>query len=396
VVQVREAWIIDAVRTPVGKNHGALRNLRPDDTFGWLIGRLLEKTGVDAEGVEDVICGCVTQIGEQGLDVARMSVLAGGLPISIPGTTVHRHCGSSQQAVVFACNTIIAGDMDVIVAGGTEFMSRVPMGSDGYGEHLEKANLGTALSPKLFERFGMLVPQGISAEIIAERWGIARSELDEFGKRSNDLAIEATDKGIYKEIVPVEAPQDDGSTELVEKDEGPRRGVSLEKMATLKTPFKPDGVVTAGNSSQISDGAAAALIVSSDRAVELGLKPRARYVATALTGEDPIVMLTGPITATPKVLQKAGLTMKDIDVVEINEAFASVVLAWKRELDPPNWDRVNPWGGAIANGHPLGASGGKLFATLLSELDYYDGRYGLQTMCMGMGMGIASIFERIP
>jgi acetyl-CoA acyltransferase len=330
------------------------------------------------------------------LDIARMAVLAGGLPIGIPGTTVHRHCGSSQQAVVFACNTVIAGDMDVIVAGGTEFMSRVPMGSDGYGEHLESANVGTALSPRLFERFGMLVPQGISAELIAEKWEIPRSELDEFGKRSNDLAVQASDSGLYKDIIPVEAPQDDGTTVLVDRDEGPRRNVSLEKMAALKTPFKPDGVVTAGNSSQISDGASAALIMSGARAREMGIKPRARYVATALTGEDPIIMLTGPITATPKVLKKAGLEMKDMDVVEINEAFASVVLAWKRELDPPNWDRVNPWGGAIANGHPLGASGGKLLATLLSELDYYDGRYGLQTMCMGMGMGIASIFERIP
>ena len=393
---MRAAWIIDAVRTPVGKNHGVLKNLRPDDTFGWLIGHLLEKAGVDADLIEDVICGCVTQIGEQGLDIARMSVLAGGLPISIPGVTVHRHCGSSQQAVAFACNTVIAGDMDVIVAGGTEFMSRVPMGSDGYGEHLDAANLGSGISPKLFTRFGMLVPQGISAELIAEKWGVERAELDEFGKRSNDLAIEAMDKGLYKEIIPVEAPQDDGSTILVENDEGPRRGVTLEKMASLRTPFKPDGVVTAGNSSQISDGSSAALIMSSEKAQELGLNPRARYVATALTGEDPVLMLTGPITATPKVLKKAGLDIKDIDVVEINEAFSSVVLAWKRELDPPNWDRVNPWGGAIANGHPLGASGGKLLATLLSELDYYDGRYGLQTMCMGMGMGIASIYERIP
>lgn len=391
---MREAWIIDAVRTPIGKNHGVLKNLRPDETFGWLIGRLLEKNGVDPELVEDVICGCVTQIGEQAMDIARMAVLASGLPVTIPGVTLNRHCGSSQQAVVFASNTVIAGDMDIVVAGGTEFMSRVPMTSDGVGPHLE--GLGNPLSPKLPERFGMLVPQGISAEIIAEKWGLQRSELDEFGKRSNDLAVEAIDKGLYKEVIPIEAPQDDGTTTLVENDEGPRMGVSLEKMATLRTPFKEGGVVTAGNSSQISDGSSAVLVTSSDRATELGLKPRARYVATALTGEDPVIMLTGPITATPKVLKKAGLTIKDMDVIEINEAFSSVVLAWKRELEPPNWDRVNPWGGAIANGHPLGASGGKLLATLLSELDYYDGRYGLQTMCMGMGMGIASILERIP
>ncbi len=393
---MREAWIIDAVRTPAGKNHGVLKNLRPDDTFGLLIVHLLGQVGVDPGIVEDVICGCVTQIGEQGLDIARMSVLAGGLPISIPGVTVHRHCGSSQQAIVFACNTVIAGDMDAVVAGGTEFMSRVPMGADGFGPHLDAADIAAGLSPKLFERLGMIVPQGISAELIAEKWGIERGELDEFGKRSNDLAVAAGDAGRYKEIVAIEAPQDDGTTVLVDKDEGPRRGVSLEKMAALKTPFKEGGVVTAGNSSQISDGSSAALIVSSERAMELGLRPRARYVATALTGEDPVLMLTGPITATPKVLKKAGLEMKDIDVFEINEAFASVVLAWKRELEPPNWDRVNPWGGAIANGHPLGASGGKLLATLLSELDHYDGRYGLQTMCMGMGMGIASVFERIP
>lgn len=391
---MREAWIIDAIRTPAGKNHGVLKNLRPDDTFGWLVCRLLEEHGVEPEIVEDIICGCVTQVGEQGLDIARMSVLAAGLPVSIPGVSVNRHCGSSLQAVTFACNTVIAGDMDVIVAGGTEFMSRVPMTSDGFGDHI--AHLGIGISPKIIERFGMIVPQGISAELIAEKWGIERAELDEFGKRSNDLAVEAMDKGRFKEITPIEAPQDDGSVILVEDDEGPRRGVSLEKMAKLKTPFKEGGVVTAGNSSQISDGSSAALVMSSDRAGELGLRPRARYVATAITGEDPVLMLTGPITATPKVLEKAGLEMKDIDVIEINEAFASVVLAWKKELDPPDWDRVNPWGGAIANGHPLGASGGKLLGTLLSELDYYDGRYGLQTMCMGMGMGIASIFERIP
>jgi len=391
---LREAWIIDAVRTPAGKNRGVLKNLRPDDTFGWLVSNLLEKNGVEPGLVEDVICGCVTQIGEQGMDIGRMSVLAGGLPISIPGTSVNRHCGSSQQAVAFASNTVIAGDMDVIVAGGSEFMSRVPMGSDGYGDHI--AHLGVAVSPKIFERFGGIVPQGMSAELIAEKWGLKQGELDEFGKRSQDLAIQAIDEDRYAEIIPVEAPQDDGSTILVENDEGPRRGVTLEKMATLRHPFKEDGVVTAGNSSQISDGSSAALIMSSEKARELGVKPRARYVATALTGEDPVLMLTGPITATPRVLEKAGLEIKDIDVFEINEAFASVVLAWKAELGPPNWDRVNPWGGAIANGHPLGASGGKLLATLLSELDYYDGRYGLQTMCMGMGMGIASIYERIP
>lgn len=390
---MREAWIIDAVRTPAGKNHGVLKNLRPDDTFGWLVGELLQKNGVEPELVEDIICGCVTQVGEQAMDIARMSVLAGGLPISVPGVSLNRHCGSSQQAVVFASNTVIAGDMDVVVAGGTEFMSRVPMGSDGMGDHV--AHLGLPISQKLIDRFGMIVPQGISAELIAERWGLERAELDEFGKRSNDLAIEAMDKGLYKEIVGIDAPQDDGSTIHVENDEGPRRGVSLEKMAGLRTPFKEGGVVTAGNSSQISDGSSAVLVMSSEKAQELGLKPRARYVATALTGEDPVIMLTGPISATPKVLRKAGLDIKDIDVFEINEAFASVVLAWKKELAPPDWDRVNPWGGAIANGHPLGASGGKLLATLLSELDYFDGRYGLQTMCMGMGMGIATIYERL-
>lgn len=390
---MREAWIIDAVRTPTGKNQGLLKNLRSDETFGWLLVKLLEKNGVEENVIDDVICGTVVQIGEQGLDVARMAVLASGMPISIPGVSLNRHCGSSQQAVAFACNTVMAGDMDAIVAGGTEFMSRIPMGADSSCSNV--AHLGMAISPKIFDRFGGIVPQGISAEMIAEKWGLSRQELDEFGKRSNDLAVGAIDDGRYKEIIPLEAPQDDGQTVLVDRDEGPRRNTSLEKMATLKTPFKEGGKVTAGNSSQISDGASAALIMSSDRAKELGLKPRVRYLATAVTGEDPVLMLTGPITATPKVLEKTGLRMKDMDVIEINEAFASVPLAWKSELNPPNWDRVNPWGGAIANGHPLGASGGKLLATLLSELDYYDGRYGLQTMCMGMGMGIASIFERI-
>jgi acetyl-CoA acyltransferase len=392
---MREVVIVDAVRTPIGKRNGALSGIRPDELLGSLLDHLVnERVGIDPELIEDFICGCVTQIGEQAMDIGRNAVLVGGLPISIPGVTLNRQCGSSQQAIVFAANVIAAGEMDIVLAGGVESMSRTPMGSDGMGDHL--AHLGFGIGPKLFERFGGIVPQGVSAELIAERWGLSRRDLDEFGKRSNDLAIAAIDAGYYdKEIMPVEVTDAEGNTSTFKDDEGPRRGVELEKMAALKTPFKPDGVVTAGNSSQISDGASAALLMTMDKCKELGLKPRARYVCTALTGEDPIIMLTGPITATPKVLKKAGLTMQDIDVFEINEAFASVVLAWVKELDPPRMDRVNPWGGAIANGHPLGASGGKLTATLLSELEHFEGRYGLQSMCMGMGMGIATIYERI-
>ena len=391
---MRDAVIIDAVRTPVGKNHGALSGVRSDDTFGFLITKLLERNGVDPELVEDVLCGCVTQIGEQGMDIGRMAVLAGGLPISVPGVSLNRHCGSSQQAIAFAANTIKGGDMDVVVAGGTESMSRQPIGSDGYGDHL--GNLGIGISPRIFERFGGIVPQGISAEMIADKWDLSRIELDEYGKRSNDLAVAAMDAGYFKkEIIPVEVPGDNGETILVENDEGPRRNATLEKMAALKTPFKEDGKVTAGNSSQISDGSSAVLLMSGEKAEELGLKPKARVVSTVLTGEDPVIMLTGPISSTKRILEKTGIKLEDIDVIEINEAFASVVLAWKKEINPPRWDRVNPWGGAIANGHPLGASGGKLTATLLSELEHFDGRYGLQTMCMGMGMGIATIYERI-
>jgi acetyl-CoA acyltransferase len=392
---MREVVIVDVVRTAIGKRNGALSGIRPDELLGSLLDHLVnERVGIDPELIEDFICGCVTQVGEQAMDIGRNAVLVGGLPISIPGVTLNRHCGSSQQAIVFAANVIAAGDMDIVLAGGVESMSRTPMGSDGMGDHI--AHLGFGIGPKLFERFGGIVPQGMSAELIAEKWGLSRREVDEFGKRSNELAIAALDAGLYdKEIMPVEATDAEGNTFTFKRDEGPRREVDLEKMAALKTPFKQDGVVTAGNSSQISDGASAALLMTMDKCKELGLTARARYVCTALTGEDPILMLTGPISATPKVLAKAGLTMKDIDVFEINEAFASVVLAWVKELDPPDMDKVNPWGGAIANGHPLGASGGKLTATLLSELEHFDGRYGLQSMCMGMGMGIATIYEKI-
>ncbi len=392
---MREAVIVDAVRTPTGKRNGALSGIRPDELLASLLDHLVNKRAcIDPGLVEDFICGCVTQIGEQGMDIARNAVLIAGLPVSIPGVTLNRHDGSGQQAIAFAANAIAAGEMDVVLAGGVESMSRSPMGSDGMGDHL--AHLGFGISPELFERFGNVVPQGMAAELVAERWGLSRAELDAFAKRSYDLAVAAAEDGLYdKEIMPVEVTDAEGNASILKRDEGPLRGVELEGLAALNTPYKPDGVVTAGNSGQVCDGASAALLMSMDKCKELGLTPRARYVCTALTGEDPAVMLTGPISATHRVLARAGLSAKDIDVFEVNESFSPVVLAWAKEVQPPDMGRVNPWGGAIANGHPLGASGGKLTCTLLSGLEHFGGRYGLQAMSMGMGMGIATIYERI-
>jgi len=349
-----------------------------------VIRELVARVGIDASEVEDVILGCVDQLGEQGFNIARNAALIAGFPVDVCGTTLDRMCGSGQQAANFAALGVMAGQYDVVIAGGVEHMTRVPMGSNAMGPG------EGPLSPRLRERYN-IVPQGISAELIAETWGLKREELDEFSAHSHEKAGRAIAEGRFKrEIVPVTLP--DGS--VFDTDEGVRVPVNREKIAALAPSFKPDGVVTAANSSQISDGAAALMFMSPERAKALGVRPRARVVATALAGVDPTIMLTGPIPATQRVLKRAALTLDDIDLVEINEAFASVVLAWERELHP-DMRRVNVNGGAIALGHPLGCSGAKLMTTLLHELERRGARYGLQTMCIGFGQGIATVIERI-
>ena len=381
---MRDAVIVGAVRTAVGKKNGKLSPVRPDDLAAHVLGDLIARIGVDPAQVEDVILGCVDQLGEQGFNIARNAALIAGLPLEVCGTTLDRMCGSGQQAANFAAMGVMSGQYDVVIAGGIEHMTRVPMGSNASGPG------DGPISPRLSERYN-IVPQGLSAELIAEQWGLKREELDEFAARSHEKAGQAiAERRFEREITPVRLP--DGS--LFTTDEGVRVPVNREKMATLAPSFKPDGVITAANSSQISDGAAALMFMSDERARALGLRARARVVATALAGVDPTIMLTGPIPATQRVLTKAGLRLQDIDCFEINEAFASVVLAWERELHP-DMERVNVNGGAIALGHPLGCSGAKLMTTLLHELERTGGRYGLQTMCIGFGQGIATIIERL-
>jgi acetyl-CoA acetyltransferase family protein len=382
------AVIVDAIRTPLGKRNGRLKDWHPVDLVAETLKALPERTGIDPALVDDVVLGCVMQVGEQSLNIARNAVLAAGWPDSVPGTTVDRQCGSSQQATHFAAQGVIAGAYDVVVAGGVEVMTRVPMGAS-----ITEGKYGFPFSEQMRRRYepeGGLVPQGISAELIAEKWGLSREDLDAFGLRSQQYAARARDEGRFdREILPV--PDAEGVT--VTTDEGIRES-TLEKLASLKPSFKEDGRVTAANSSQITDGAAAMLIMSEERAAELGLTPRARFVEFALAAADPRLMLTAPIPATEKLLKRAGMTLDQIDLVEINEAFASVVLAWEKELHP-DMARVNVNGGAIALGHPLGASGARLTATLLNELERTGGRYGLQTMCEGGGMANAFIIERL-
>ena len=381
---MRDAVIVGAARSAVGRKNGKLSPLRPDDLAATILGDLIKRVGVDPAEVEDVILGCVDQLGEQGFNIARNAALIAGLPLDVCGTTLDRMCGSGQQAANFAAMGVMAGQYDVVIAGGVEHMTRVPMGSNASGPG------DGPLSPRLSERYN-IVPQGISAELIAEQWGLKREELDAFAARSHEWAGRAIAEGRFRrEIVPITLP--DGT--VFDTDEGVRVPVNREKMAALQPSFKPDGVITAANSSQISDGAAALMFMSGERAKALGLHPRARVVATALAGVDPTIMLTGPIPATQRVLKKAGLRLDDIDLFEINEAFASVVLAWERELHP-DMNKVNVNGGAIALGHPLGCSGGKLMTTLLHELERTGKRYGLQTMCIGFGQGIATIIERL-
>jgi acetyl-CoA acetyltransferase family protein len=380
---MREVVIVEAVRTPVGRRNGALKDVHPVVLAAMALRELMQRAKVDPALVEDVVMGCVSQVGEQSINIARNAVLQAGFPIEVPATTVDRQCGSGQQAIHFAANLIAAGVCDITIGAGVENMSRLPIGSS-------TATGGHPFPPSLLEMYP-LTHQGISAEMIAAKWEIPREELDTYSLHSHQLAAAATENGYFdREIMSVSLA--DGSS--FTHDEGIRRDSTLEKLAALQPSFKPDGVITAGNSSQISDGAAAVLLMTPEKASELGLRPRARIVAQKVVGVDPVMMLTGPIPATRQVLAKAGLTLDEIDLFEVNEAFAPVVLAWKRELQP-DMERVNVNGGAIALGHPLGCSGTRLMTTLLYELERRGARYGLQTMCCGGGLGTATIIERL-
>jgi acetyl-CoA acyltransferase len=389
------AVIIDAVRTPGGKRNGKLRNWHAADLGSEPLKALVERNDLDPALVDDVIMGCVMQVGEQALNVGRNAVLAAGYPESVPGTTIDRQCGSSQQAIHFAAQGVMAGAYDVVVGGGVEVMTRTPMGSSVVRE------LGFPFGPRMMQRYaerGGLVGQGEGAELIAEQWDLSRDELDEFSVRSHHNAAQATSEGRFeREIIPVAIKDDDraDTDEMITTDEGIRPDSSVEVLANLKPAFRAEGGrITAGNSSQITDGASGVLIMSEEKAAALGLTPRARFHSFAVVGSDPILMLTGPIPATRAVLEKAKLTLDDMDVIEINEAFASVPLAWAKELGA-DMDKVNVNGGAIALGHPLGASGAKLMATLVNELERTNGRYGLVTMCEGGGLANATIIERL-
>lgn len=382
---MREAVIVEAVRTPVGKRNGVLSEERADVLAAKPLAEVIKRTGIKSSIVEDVILGCVSQIGEQALDIARLAALMADYPIEVPGTTVDRQCGSSQQAVHFAAQAIISGDMDVVVAGGIESMSRVPMGSNR--QHVP-------FSPELTSKYEM-INQGLSADRIAEKWGFSRKDLDDFALESHQKAIHARNEGRFEqEIMPLEVTLPDGTNTTITHDEGPRENTNLEKLNSLKPSFRENGNITAGNASQISDGANAILLMSREKANELGLKPKFRVLARSVVGSDPTLMLTGPIPATKKVLKKAGLSIDDIDIFEVNEAFASVPMAWLEETGADR-NKLNPNGGAIALGHPLGASGGRLMITMLHELERTGGRFGLQTMCEGHGMANATIIERL-
>ncbi len=386
---MHNAVIVDAVRTAGGKRNGKLKDIHAVDLAAEVLKAIRDRNSLNPDDVDDVIMGCVMQVGEQGLNIARNATLAAGYPESVPGTTVDRQCGSSQQSIHFAAQGVMAGAYDVVIAAGVENMSRVPMGAS-------VANgPGMGFGPTMIKRYepaGGLVPQGISAELICDKWGITREDMDAYAARSHQRAATATAEGRFQnEIIPVMGA--DGN--MVTADEGIRGDSTPESLSKLKPSFVPEtGRVTAGNSSQISDGASAVLIMSEEKAAALGMKARARFVSFALAGDDPRLMLTAPIPATQKALAKAGLTIQDMDLVEINEAFASVVLAWEKEIKP-DMSKVNVNGGAIALGHPLGCSGAKLMATLLNELERTGGRYGLQVMCEGGGMANATIIERL-
>ncbi|MDY7099826.1 MAG: thiolase family protein [Actinomycetota bacterium] len=387
---MHEAVIIDAVRTPAGRRNGKLKDWHAASLAGHVLKALQERNGFDPAIVDDVVMGCVMQVGEQSLNIGRNAVLAAGWPETIPATTVDRQCGSSQQALHFAAQGVMAGAYDVVVAAGVEVMTRTPMGASVV------EGMGFPFPAEMQERYkeSGLPPQGIGAEMIADEYGITREDLDAFGASSQQRAAQATAEGRFeREIVPVPVDLGNG-VEMMTTDEGIREGSTAEKLAQLKPAFKEDGKITAGNSSQISDGASAVLVMSAEKAKALGLKPRARFTSFAVVGTDPVTMLKGPIPATKKIFERSGMSMDDIDLFEVNEAFASVVLAWQKETGA-DLDKVNVNGGAIALGHPLGCSGTKLMTTLLNELERTGGRYGLQTMCEGGGLANATIIERI-
>lgn len=385
VRDLREVVIVEGVRSPVGRRKGQFADMRPDELAAFVLEALVTRAGVDKSVVEDVILGCVSQSGEQGGNVARTAALIAGFPDHVPGVTIDRQCGSSQQAVHFGAQAILAGDMDIVIAGGVESMTRVPMFSNMQG---------AKPSRKLTDQYE-IINQGLSAERIAEKWGFTRQQLDDYAVQSHERAQNAIHAGHYeREIVPIEMHETDGEKEVIAVDEGPRPGTTQEVLAGLKTAFDESGVITAGNASQMSDGASAVLLMSSEKAQELGLKPKARILARVVVGSDPTLMLTGPIAATKKVLKKAGLEIGDIDRYEVNEAFAPVPLAWLKDIggDP---EKLNVNGGAIALGHPLGATGTKLLVSLLHELERSGGRYGLLAICEGMGMANATIIEKL-
>jgi acetyl-CoA acetyltransferase family protein len=386
--QGREVVIVEAVRTPIGRGHeekGYYKDVHASTLLAKVYGEVIERAGIEPSVVEDVVAGCVQQFGEQGMNIGRNAWLEAGLPIETPATTVDRQCGSAQQAVNFGAALVASGVHDAVIGGGVEHMGHISF-ADGFSVMQEH---GVAFSGPLMERYN-LVPQGISAEMIADKWEIPRSELDEIGLRSHQLAAKATEEGRFeREIVPFAV---NGDTYVT--DQGPRPDTSLEKLSALKPAFKEDGKITAGNSSQISDGAAAVLVMAREKADELGLKARAKIVDQTTVGVDPVMMLTGPIPATQKLLDRNGMKMDDIDLVEINEAFASVVAAWRRELEP-DMDRVNVNGGAIALGHPLGSTGARLITTLLHEMERSDKETGLVTMCCGGGLGTGTLIQRV-
>lgn len=381
---MREVVIVEAVRTAVARRKGQFSKIRPDELIAIILESLVERANVKKEAVEDIVLGCVTQVGEQSGNIARSAALMAGFPIHVPGVTIDRQCGSSQQAVHFASQAILSGDMDIVIAGGVESMTRVPMMS----------NVGDVKPSKELTDKYELIHQGLSAERIAKKWGLSRGVLDQYALESHQKAIQAIEEGRFKkEIIPV-LVEEEGRLKSIIQDEGPRPRSTLESLAKLQPVFDKNGVVTAGNASQMSDGASAVLLMSKEKAIQLGIKPLARIIARTVIGSDPNLMLTGPIEATRKVLEKAKLSIGDMALYEVNEAFASVPLAWLKETGA-NPKKLNPSGGAIALGHPLGATGTKLLVSMVYELQRIKGRYGLLTICEGMGMANATIIERI-
>jgi len=382
---MREVVIVAAVRTAIGRSKGALSQVRADDLAADVLQEVVKRAGIGKEQVDDVILGCVTQTAEQGANIARTSLLMAGFPDSVPGVTIDRQCGSSQQAVHFAAQAILAGDMDIVIAGGVESMSRVPMGSNM--QHAQASN-------RLQENYD-IIHQGLSAEKIASQWSLSKEQLNSYAYQSHQRAISAIRAGHFQaEILPIQVPQEDGSVTTFAVDEGPRAETTVDILNGLKTVFQENGAITAGNASQMSDGASAVVVMALDKARELGIQPLAKIVTRVVVGSDPTLMLTGPIEATRKALERSGLNIEDIDTYEVNEAFAPVPLVWLHEIggDP---QKLNPDGGAIALGHPLGATGTKLLTTMLYRMERENYRYGLLAICEGMGMANATIIEKM-